>query len=74
MKYTITVEVDQFRDRALRARAKMKEISVEDVLTEIVNDKVIVAADTMVADALNTKLSGMSAGLALAQLEAMEVK
>jgi len=71
-KYTIEIEIDEFEDKALKRRAKMKEIKAEDVLKEIVNDVVVNQLDELVADALNTKLTKMPAGKALAILESME--
>ena len=72
MIYTIEVEINQFQDKAIRAKAAQQSVSPEDILTGIVNNKVIEQANAMVADALNTKLSKMDAGLALARLEAMD--
>ncbi len=72
MKYAVEVEVDQFQDKALKTKAKLQEVSVVNILTAIINSAVQVATNALIADALNTKLSKMKAGLALAKLEAME--
>ncbi len=72
MKYTIDIEVNDFQDKQLRAKAKMKEVSPKDILGEIVADKVIAELNAMIDDVLNTKLSKIDAGLALARLDAMD--
>jgi len=72
MKYTIDVEVNQFQDKVLRAKAVQQETSVEDVLTDVINKKVSEHADAMIADALNTKLTKMDKGRALAILQSMD--
>ena len=72
MDYNIVVTVNQFQDKVIKARAKMKEISAQQVVSDLVNEKVTEHADAMIADALNTKLSKMTSGMALAKLDAMD--
>lgn len=72
MIYTIKVELNQFQDNQLKAKAALREKSVDEVLTALVQAKVNEQADAYVEDALKTKLSKMSAGLALAKLNAMD--
>jgi len=71
-KYTLEVEVDEFQDKALKRKAKMKDMSAEDILMNIVAGNVQDELNEMVVDALNTKLSKMPAGKALAIIEAMD--
>lgn len=72
MKYTIEVDVDQFQDKVLKAKAKLQEVSPKDYLMGIVDTEVSSALNKLVDDALKTKLGKMSTGLALAKLEAMD--
>ena len=72
MIYTIEITVNEFQNRVLKRRAAIQSISPQTYLEGIVGDRVLGRLNEIVDDALKTKLSKMDAGLALAQLDAMD--
>ena len=72
-KYTIEIEVDEFQEKELKRRAKLKEIAPDIMLSDIVNVSAHDILEEMVNDELNRKLTKIPAGRALSFLEVMDM-
>ena len=72
MKYKLDLEINEFRSKQVKKRAQVKEISENDVLTELFDRFVGEELDKLIISELNDKIDNLSPGKALAFLSAMD--